>query len=30
MTHHRPPASSTRQHPGRVGRPGRVHHRRGM
>jgi pimeloyl-ACP methyl ester carboxylesterase len=24
------PAPSTRQHPGRAGRPGRVHHRRGM
>ncbi len=30
MTHHQPSAPSTRQHPGRAGRPGRVHHRRGM
>jgi uncharacterized membrane protein YbhN (UPF0104 family) len=30
MTHHRPPAPSTRQHPGHAGRPGRVRHRRGM
>jgi pimeloyl-ACP methyl ester carboxylesterase len=30
VPHHWPPAPSTRQHPGRAGRPGRVHYRRGM